>query len=99
MGREPLRRGRIPARCSGPASRPPRCPLVVRDWLAKLQLVSAGLAITTVPGSAARAVPPGIHLLTVRGEPQELRRAVLARLPGAVLPAVDAVADALHAAA
>lgn len=77
----------------------PHVAFVVRDWLAKLGLVAAGLAITTVPDIAAPAVPPSVRLLTVRGEPQELRRAVLARLPGPAAPEVDAVADALHAAA
>jgi DNA-binding transcriptional LysR family regulator len=77
----------------------PHVGFVVRDWLTKLNLVAAGLAITTIPAIAAPAVPPGIRLLAVRGEPQELRRAVLARLPGASTPELDAVADALRAAA
>ena len=72
---------------------------VVRDWLTKLGLVAGGLAITTVPDIAAPAVPPTVRLLTVRGEPQELRRAVLARLPGPTTPGTDAVTDALRAAA
>jgi DNA-binding transcriptional LysR family regulator len=78
---------------------PARTPVafVVRDWLTKLALVAAGLAITTVPDIAAPAVPPGVRLLAVRGEPQELRRAVLARLPGPSTPELDAVADALRA--
>src|SRR5204862_2419465 len=33
---------------------------VVRDWLAKLQLVAAGLAVTTVAPVALPALPPGI---------------------------------------
>ena len=77
----------------------PDVAFVVRDWLAKLGLVAAGLAITTVPDIAAPAVPPAVRLLTVRGEPQELRRAVLARLPGPSTQEVDAVAGALRAAA
>lgn len=68
---------------------------VVRDWLAKTRIVAAGLAITTFPPSAAAALPPEIHLVAVRGEPQELRRVVLARLPGALPPEAQAVADAL----
>jgi len=53
-----------------------------RDWLAKLQLVAAGCGITTVPYAVAGAVPSGVRILPVRGGPQELRRLVLARLPG-----------------
>ena len=55
---------------------------VVRDWWAKLQLVAAGLAITTLPPVALDALPDGVHAVAVRGEPQEARRLVLARLPG-----------------
>lgn len=77
----------------------PEVAFVVRDWLSKLGLVAAGVAITTVPAIAAPAIPPGVRLLGVRGGPRELRRAVLARLPGSAAPEVDAVADALHAAA
>jgi DNA-binding transcriptional LysR family regulator len=71
---------------------------MVRDWLTKLNLVAAGLAITTVPGIAAAALPGDLRLLTVRGEPQEVRRSVLARLPARDSPELDAVADALRAA-
>ena len=76
----------------------PHVAYVARDWLTKLNLVAAGLAVTTVPGIAAAAVPPDVRLLTVRGEPQEVRRSVLARLPGPDAPELDAVADALRAA-
>jgi DNA-binding transcriptional LysR family regulator len=72
---------------------------VVRDWLAKTRIVAAGLAITTFPPSAAAALPPEIHLVAVRGEPQELRRIVLARLPGPLTPEAQAVAGALADAA
>jgi DNA-binding transcriptional LysR family regulator len=77
----------------------PHIAYTARDWLTKLSLVAAGLAITTVPEIAAAAVPPGVRLLSVRGEPEELRRAVLARLPGPSPPEQDTVADALRAAA
>lgn len=76
----------------------PHVAYVVRDWLTKLSLVAAGLAVTTVPGIAAAAVPGGVRLLSVRGEPQEVRRSVLARLPGRDSPELDAVGDALRAA-
>jgi DNA-binding transcriptional LysR family regulator len=68
---------------------------VVRDWLAKLQIVAAGLAITTLPPVAAGVLPEGVRAVAVRGEPQEARRLVLARLPGPLSAAVAAVAGAL----
>ncbi len=55
---------------------------VVRDWLAKLQIVAAGLAITTIAPVARNVIPPGVTIVAVRGEPQEVRRLVLARRPG-----------------
>jgi DNA-binding transcriptional LysR family regulator len=67
----------------------------VRDWWAKLQLVAAGLAITTLPPVALDALPDGVHAVAVRGEPQEARRLVLARLPGPLSGAAAAVAEAL----
>lgn len=68
---------------------------VVRDWLAKLRLVAADLAITTVTPIARDALPAGVHAVAVRGEPREARRLVLARLPGPVAAPVAAVATAL----
>ena len=44
---------------------------VVRDWLAKLQLVAAGLAITTLAPVALDVLPDGVRAVAVRGEPQE----------------------------
>jgi DNA-binding transcriptional LysR family regulator len=72
---------------------------VVRDWLGKLRIVAAGLAITTVAPVAVRAMPARIKILAVRGEPQELRRVVLARRPGPLDGATSRVVDALAAAA
>jgi DNA-binding transcriptional LysR family regulator len=72
---------------------------VVRDWLAKLQIVAAGLAITTVAPVALGAVPAGVKVLAVRGEPRELRRLVLARLPGPLDGPTARVIEALAAAA
>lgn len=68
---------------------------VVRDWFAKLQIVAAGLAITTLPPVALDALPSGVRVVAVRGEPEEARRMVLARLPGPVLGPASAVVDAL----
>jgi molybdate transport repressor ModE-like protein len=72
---------------------------VVRDWWAKLALVAAGLAITTLAPVALGVLPDGVRAVAVRGEPQELRRLVLARVPGPLDGRVSAVADALAGAA
>jgi DNA-binding transcriptional LysR family regulator len=72
---------------------------VVRDWLAKLQIVAAGLAITTLAPVARDVLPEGVRIVAVRGEPQETRRLVLARLPGPLTGPTARVADALIAAA
>ena len=72
---------------------------VVRDWLAKLQIVAAGLAITTIAPVARHVIPPGVTIVAVRGEPQEVRRLVLARRPGPLDGATARVAEALVTAA
>jgi DNA-binding transcriptional LysR family regulator len=72
---------------------------VVRDWLAKLSIVAAGLAITTVAPVSLDGLPDGIRVLAVRGEPRELRRIVLARQPGPMEEPTARVADALIATA
>jgi DNA-binding transcriptional LysR family regulator len=71
----------------------------VRDWLAKLHLVAAGAGLTTISASMASAVPPGVRVVTVRGGPQELRRTILARLPGRVPEPTALLATALRTAA
>jgi DNA-binding transcriptional LysR family regulator len=53
-----------------------------RDWLTKLQLVAAGCGLTTVPPALATVVPNGVRLVRVEDGPRELRRIVLARMPG-----------------
>jgi hypothetical protein len=55
---------------------------VVRDWLAKLRIVAAGLAITTIAPIMFDALPEGVEAVQVRGEPRETRRVVVARRPG-----------------
>ncbi|TCO16920.1 DNA-binding transcriptional LysR family regulator [Kribbella steppae] len=70
----------------------------VRDWLAKLHLVAAGAGLTTISASMASAAPPGVRVLAVRGGPAELRRTILARLPGRQSDAAALLADALRAA-
>ena len=72
---------------------------VVRDWLAKLQIVAAGLAITTLAPVTIDTLPAGVAVVAVRGEPQETRRLVLARRPGPLDGPARRVADALIAAA
>jgi DNA-binding transcriptional LysR family regulator len=72
---------------------------VVHDWLAKLHIVAAGLAITTLAPVMIGAVPEGVQVVAVRGEPQETRRIVLARRPGPLDGPTARVADALIAAA
>jgi DNA-binding transcriptional LysR family regulator len=70
----------------------------VRDWLAKLHLVAAGAGLITISASMASAAPPGVRVLAVRGGPAELRRTILARLPGRQSDAAALLADALRAA-
>ena len=72
---------------------------VVRDWLAKLRIVAAGLAITTIAPIMLDALPEGIRVVAVRGEPQETRRVVLARRPGPLDGLTARVVDALITAA
>ena len=72
---------------------------VVRDWLGKLQIVAAGLAITTVAPVIVDVLPVGVRVVAVRGEPQEMRRIVLARRPGKTDGPTARVVDALIAAA
>jgi DNA-binding transcriptional LysR family regulator len=72
---------------------------VVRDWLAKLQIVAAGLAITTLAPVTLGVLPDRVKVVAVRGEPQETRRIVLARSPGTLDSPASRVADALIAAA
>jgi DNA-binding transcriptional LysR family regulator len=71
----------------------------VRDWLAKLQIVAAGLAITTLAPVMLGVLPKGVEVVAVRGEPQETRRIVLARPPGPLDGPTARVADVLIAAA
>jgi DNA-binding transcriptional LysR family regulator len=72
---------------------------VVRDWLAKLQIVAAGLAITTLAPITLDMLPDGVKVVAVRGEPQETRRIVLAHRPQPLDRPAARVAAALIAAA
>jgi DNA-binding transcriptional LysR family regulator len=70
-----------------------------RDWLTKLQLVAAGCGLTTVPPALASVVPNGVRLVRVEDGPRELRRIVLARLPGRPTRPVAELRRVLRAAA
>ncbi|MGW0082317.1 LysR family transcriptional regulator [Streptomyces sp. NPDC003393] len=66
-----------------------------RDWLTKLQLVAGGFGVTTVPSRLSPVLPPGVSLLRVEGAPAEIRRVLVARLPGRATPAITAVTRAI----
>ena len=68
---------------------------VVRDWLAKLQIVAAGLAFTTLAPIMLDVLPEGVSVVSVRGEPQETRRVVLAHRAGPLDGSAARVADVL----
>ncbi|HEX5617879.1 MAG TPA: hypothetical protein VFX51_05640, partial [Solirubrobacteraceae bacterium] len=60
---------------------------------------AAGLAITTLAPITLDVLPANVKAIAVRGEPQETRRIVLARLPGPLDPPAARVTDALLTAA
>ncbi|MEU5592721.1 LysR family transcriptional regulator [Streptomyces sp. NPDC020298] len=66
-----------------------------RDWLTKLQLVAGGFGVTTVPSRLSPVLPPGVSLVHVEGAPPEIRRVLVARLPGRPTPAITAVTRAI----
>ncbi|MEU6611974.1 LysR family transcriptional regulator [Streptomyces shenzhenensis] len=66
-----------------------------RDWLTKLQLVANGFGVTTVPSRLSPVLPPGVSLVHVEGAPPEIRRVLVARLPGRPTPAITAVTRAV----
>jgi DNA-binding transcriptional LysR family regulator len=72
---------------------------VVRDWLAKLQIVAAGLAITTIAPITLDVLPDAVKIVAVRGEPRETRRIVLAHRPGPLDRPAARVAEAFITAA
>ncbi|MFD5462876.1 LysR family transcriptional regulator [Kitasatospora sp. NPDC127059] len=77
----------------------PRIAHAARDWLTKLHLVAGGFGVTTVPSRLSPLLPPGVSLLHVEGAPPEIRRVLVARLPGRTTQAVEAVTRALTSAA
>ncbi|MER6694858.1 LysR family transcriptional regulator [Streptomyces minutiscleroticus] len=76
----------------------PRVSHSARDWLTKLRLVAGGFGVTTVPSRFAPVLPPGVRLLHVDGAPPEIRRILIARLPGRPTPAITAVTQAIASA-
>ncbi|MEU6170289.1 LysR family transcriptional regulator [Streptantibioticus parmotrematis] len=77
----------------------PRVAHTARDWLTKLRLVAGGFGVTTVPSRMAPLLPHDVSLLRVEGAPDEVRRILVARLPGRPAPGVAAVTRALIASA
>jgi len=73
----------------------PRVVHTTSDWLTKLRLVAAGFGVTTVPSRMSGILPDGVSLLRVDGAPPEIRRVLVARLPGRPTPAVTAVTRAI----
>jgi DNA-binding transcriptional LysR family regulator len=73
----------------------PRVVHTTSDWLTKLRLVAAGYGVTTVPSRMAPVLPDGMGLLRVEGAPAEIRRVLVARLPGRPSPGVSAVVQAI----
>ncbi|MFJ8793741.1 LysR family transcriptional regulator [Streptomyces sp. NPDC102462] len=73
----------------------PRIVHRARDWLTKLHLVAGGFGVTTVPSRLSPVLPPGVSLLHVEGAPPEIRRVLVARLPGRPTPAITAVTRAI----
>ncbi|WP_030244892.1 LysR family transcriptional regulator [Streptomyces sp. NRRL S-350] len=66
-----------------------------RDWLTKLHLVAGGFGVTTAPSRLSPVLPAGVSLLHVEGAPPEIRRVLVARLPGRTTPAITAVTRAI----
>ncbi|MFE5160961.1 LysR family transcriptional regulator [Streptomyces sp. NPDC056697] len=76
----------------------PRIVHSARDWLTKLHLVAGGFGVTTVPSRVLPVLPPGVSLVHVEGAPPEIRRVLVARLPGRPTPAITAVTRAITSA-
>lgn len=72
----------------------PRVAYVVRDWVAKLGLVAAGLGVTIVPGLAVPSLPPSLAVVRI-DHPRAVRTTALAYRSGA--PAERACAHLMEA--
>jgi DNA-binding transcriptional LysR family regulator len=74
----------------------PRVEFVVREWTAKLGLVAANLGVTLVPGLAASAVRPDVHLVRIRSERQASRTVLVATRTKAQPAEATAFIEQLH---
>ncbi|ANN15926.1 LysR family transcriptional regulator [Amycolatopsis orientalis] len=66
-----------------------------RDWLTKLHLVAGGFGVTTIPEGLTPVASPDVISLRVQGAPPEIRRVLVARLPGTATPAITEVTQAI----
>ncbi|MGW7256509.1 LysR family transcriptional regulator [Streptomyces sp. NPDC054834] len=74
----------------------PRIVHTTGDWLTKLHLVAGGFGVPTVPSRMSTVLPPGVSLLrVVDGVPPEVRRILVARLPGRPSAGLSAVIRAI----
>ncbi|HTU28489.1 MAG TPA: hypothetical protein VMF07_03845 [Solirubrobacteraceae bacterium] len=67
----------------------------LRDWIARVGLVAAGLGVGAIPSLLLPALPPGVRAIRVE-DPSPFRRDVLAVTLPARSPSIDAVLGALH---
>jgi DNA-binding transcriptional LysR family regulator len=67
----------------------------LRDWIARLGLVAAGLGVAVIPSVLVPALPPGVRALRVE-DPRPFRRDVLAVTLPDRSPSIEAVIGALH---
>jgi DNA-binding transcriptional LysR family regulator len=77
----------------------PRVEFVAKEWTAKLGLVAANLGVTLVPGLAASAVRPDVHLVRIRSERQASRTVMVATRAKAQLAEAAAFIERLHESA
>src|SRR5262249_36298396 len=84
-------------RALGPAMLGLTADFAVREWMAKLGLVAAGLGVTLVPSLATPAVRGDIALVALDRREAPPRR-VLAATPRAATPAAEAFLAALDQA-
>jgi DNA-binding transcriptional LysR family regulator len=67
----------------------------LRDWIARLGLVAAGLGVAVIPSVLVPALPLGVRALRVE-DPRPFRRDVLAVTLPDRSPSIEAVIGALH---
>jgi DNA-binding transcriptional LysR family regulator len=67
----------------------------LRDWIARLGLVAAGLGVAVIPSVLVPALPPGVRAVRVE-DPRPFRRDVLALTLPDRSPSINAIISALH---